>query len=49
MPGLGAGPVLAPERAARDQPEYALCPLHDMELYIPCMLDNDILAGQTIA
>ena len=49
MPGLGVAPVLAPERAAQDQPLYALCPLHNISPYIPCMLDNHFLSGQPIA
>ena len=48
MPGLGVAPVLAPERAAQIQPLYALCPLHNMELYI-CMLDRYLLSEQAIA
>ena len=49
MPGLGVGPFQAPERAARDQPGYALCPLHNIELYTPHMLDSDILSCQAPA
>ena len=43
MPGLGVAPLLAPERAAQDQPLYALCPLHNVNIYI-CTLDNHLLS-----